>query len=85
MSAVTMHTTRGARTEHNTDTTHSNTPSMPTTRGSSSSGASAVDQAGGGQQPDPSMDVDPTNNVIDVDVNEDNDQTQVELIILSQY
>ena len=78
-----MHTTRGARTEHNTDTTH-NTPSIPTTRGSSSSGASAVDQAGGGQEPDPSMEVDPTNNVIDVDANEDNDQTQAELIILFQ-
>ena len=49
---------------------------MPATRGSSSSGASAVDQAGGGQQADPSIDVDPTNNAIDVD--EDNDQTEAE-------
>ena len=49
---------------------------MPTTRGSSSGGVSTVDQAGGGQQPDPSMDADPTNNLIDVD--EDNDRTQAE-------
>ena len=49
---------------------------MPTTRGSSSSGTSTVDQTGGGQQPDPWMHVDPTKNVIDVD--EDKDQTQAE-------
>ena len=36
-------------------------PSMPATRGSSSSGASSVDQAGSEQQADPSVDVDPTN------------------------
>ena len=52
---------------------------MPTTRGSSSSGASAVDQAAGGQQPGTSMDVDPTNKLIDVD--KDNDQTQAEPIL----
>ena len=37
---------------------------MPATRGSSSSGASAVDQAGSEQQADPSIDVDPTNETI---------------------
>ena len=50
---------------------------MATTRGSRSrSGASAVDEAGGGQQGGSSMDVDPSTNTIDVD--KDHDQTQGE-------
>ena len=57
---------KDALEQNATRTPPSNTPSMPTTRGRSSSCASAVDQAGGGQQPDPSMDVDLTNNVINV-------------------
>ena len=45
-----------------------NTPSMTTTWGSSSSCASAVDHAGSEQQSDPSTDVDPANEPIDVPV-----------------
>ena len=56
------------------DTSHRHTTrSMPTTRGSSSGGASAADHAGSEQQADPCMDVDPTNEPIDVD--EDRNQT----------
>ena len=49
-----------------------NTPinSMSTTRGNSSNGASAVDHAGSEQQADPSTDVDPANEPIDVPVPE---------------
>ena len=61
------HTPQEALAPNTTPTPPSNTPSMPSTRGSSPSGTSSVDQAGGGQQPpDPSMDVDPTNNAIDM-------------------
>ena len=49
---------------------------MLNTRVSSSSGASAVDQAGSEQQADPSMDVDSANEAIDVD--EQHDQTQAD-------
>ena len=49
---------------------------MPDTRVSNSSGASAVDQAGGEQQADPLMDVDSTNEAIDVD--EKHDRTLAE-------
>lgn len=55
-------------------TPHNNTPSMLTTQGSNSSGASAVDHAGSEQQAGPSMDADPTNEPIDSD--EDHNQTQ---------
>ena len=65
------HTTRRARTHRNTK---HQTPSMPTTRGSSSSGVSAGAISGSEQQADPVMDVDPpTNEPIDVD--EDMSQT----------
>ena len=43
---------------------------MSTTRGNSSNGASAVDHAGSEQQADPSTDVDPANEPIDVPVPE---------------
>ena len=62
-------TPQEALANNTTPTPRSNTPRIPTTRGSSASGASAVDQARDGQQPDASMDVDPTNNVFDVDEN----------------
>ena len=53
-------------------TTPHHTPSMLTTRGSSSNGAST---AGSKQEASVSMDIDPTPGAIDVDDNEDNNQT----------
>ena len=68
------HTTRRGRTHRNTTHQTTNAYSMPTTRGSSSSGVSAVAISSSEQQEDPVMDVDPpTNEPIDVD--EDMSQT----------
>ena len=53
-TAAVTHTPHRQSSRTTPITPHNNTSGMPTTRGSSSSGASAVDQAGSEQQADPS-------------------------------